>query len=61
MVGFVHSYRFRLSCKDHLDDWSKSGAVCWCSELRGFFGDMDQSETKDGSEHVAGEGVSAGR
>jgi hypothetical protein len=42
MVGFVHSGRFRLSCKDHLDDWLKNGAGYWSAELRGFFGDWDQ-------------------
>lgn len=40
VVAFVHGNRFRLSCKDHLDDWHKNGAGYWCSELRGFIGDM---------------------
>lgn len=41
IVGFVQSGRFRLSCKDHLDDWHKNGAGYWSADLRGFVGDMD--------------------
>ncbi len=41
MIGFVHSDRFRLSCKDHLKSWAKHGRGYWCSELQGFVGDWD--------------------
>lgn len=41
IVGFLHSARFRLSCKDHLDGWGKHGRGYWWSELKGFYGDWD--------------------
>ena len=55
MVGFVHSVRFRLSCKDHLADWHKNGAGYWSAELRGFFGVRDH--VIDGPENVGAEEV----
>lgn len=41
MVGFFHSLRFRLSCKDHLGAWGKHGRGYRSAELRGFYGDWD--------------------
>lgn len=52
IVAFVHGNRYRLSCKDHVDDRHKNGAGYWCSELRGFIGDWDHAEARDGCAKV---------
>lgn len=41
VVGFLHSARFRLSCKDHLSDWGRHGRGYWISKLEGFMGKWD--------------------
>ena len=41
MVGFVHSDRFRLSCKDHAENWGRHGRGYWVSKLEGFVGNWD--------------------
>ena len=41
VAGFLHSARFRLSCKDHLDGWGKHGRGYWISRLEGFMGEWD--------------------
>lgn len=45
MVGIAHDYRFRLSCKDHRDDWNKHGDLfCWLGELKGYLEDRTIEE-----------------
>ena len=41
MVGFVHSDRFRLSCKEHAENWGRHGRGYWVSKLEGFVGNWD--------------------
>ena len=41
VVGFFHGARFRLSCKDQLDGWSKHGRGYSISRLEGFMGKWD--------------------
>jgi hypothetical protein len=41
VVGFLHSARFRLSCKDHLDEWGKHGRGYWVSRVEAFMGDWE--------------------
>jgi len=45
MVGLLHDFRYRLTCRNHKSHWyDKGGFGCWFAKLEGYIEDKSIEE-----------------